>query len=77
MTPEQRREKVFAAQRAGTKARLTGIGMSPELADRWLRAWSASSNMEAEQHSLDFWDRGFRWAADAHQANQKPPAIEG
>jgi hypothetical protein len=32
-------ERIFEAQRAGVRARLTGTGMQPETADRWLDAW--------------------------------------
>ena len=32
-------ERIFEAQRAGARARLTGTGMQPETADRWLEAW--------------------------------------
>ena len=50
--------------------------MSSEAADRWLEAWEGSSNMEAERHSLDFWERGGRWAAAAWEAGHTPPVIE-
>ncbi len=32
-------ERIFEAQRAGVLNRLTGTGMQPETADRWLDAW--------------------------------------
>lgn len=73
---DQRREGAFAAQRAGIMARLVHLGMNTNLADEWLGAWEASSNMEAERLSFDFWDRGGRWAASAWVAGQVPPTIE-
>jgi truncated hemoglobin YjbI len=77
MTTDQQRRRLFDAKRAGAKARLTGDGMSVELAERWLAAWEASSNMDAEQHSSDFWERAWAWASSAAAARQKPPRIEG
>jgi hypothetical protein len=73
---ERRREGAFVAQRAGIRARLVHLGMGTNLAERWLGAWEASSNMEAERLSFDFWDRGGRWAAAAWVAGQVPPTIE-
>jgi hypothetical protein len=76
-TTDHHRERLFAAQRDATTARLTGKGMTADLAERWLWAWEASSNMRAERYSVDFWERGGRWAATAWEAGQKPPTIEG
>lgn len=73
---EPQRERLFAAQRAETKARLEHLGMSADLAERWLKAWEGSSNMRAERYSPDFWERGGRWSMEAWVAGQQPPTIE-
>ncbi len=73
---EPQRDRLFAAQRAGIASHLHELGMSLEAADRWLEAWEGSSNMEAERHSPDFWERGGRWASAAWEAGHKPPVIE-
>ncbi len=70
------RRRLFAALRAQTKAQLVYAGMAADLAEDWVAAWEGSSNMGAERHSLDFWERGRRWATDASEAGCKPPSIE-
>lgn len=76
VSTEPQRRRLFAAQRASTKARLKFLGMSDDLAEGWLSAWEGSSNMDAERHSPDFWERGGRWASEAWQAGHTPPTIE-
>jgi hypothetical protein len=69
--------QLFHARRVGAKARLTGEGMTAALAEAWLAAWEASSTMDAESHSFDFWERGRMWASTASAAGQRPPPIVG
>ena len=76
MATEVQRERLLKAKRAGAKLRLKALGMDAELAERWLAAWEASSNMQTERHSIEFWERGGRWAADAWTAGQVPSTIE-
>ena len=77
MAAELERQRLCVAKRAEITARLAGMGMSGELAGRWLAAWEASSSTDAERNSLDFWERGGRWTADAWMAGQQPPTIAG
>jgi hypothetical protein len=73
---DPQRRRLFVTQRSRTKTQLKDLGMGAALAERWLAAWEGSSNMDAERHSVDFWERGGRWAASAWQAGQTPPTIE-
>lgn len=73
---EPERSSAFAAQRGEVKERLTLLGMSTRVAEVWLAVWEGTSNMTAERHSSDFWERGGRWAADAWAAGLAAPTIE-
>ncbi len=75
MTEPQRQQ--FDEDRGKVKSFLIGKGMGADLAERWLAAWEASSNMDVERSRNDFWERGGRWATSAWAAGQTPPTIEG
>jgi hypothetical protein len=75
MTEFERRR--IAENRAAVKSNMIAEGMSAQLAERWLTAWEASSNMDVERLRSDFWERGGQWASTAWAADQQPPTIEG
>jgi hypothetical protein len=56
-------ENIAAAHRAGTRARLTGEGVSPERADAWVDAWEAQEPRAAAGQDAAYWTTGWDWIA--------------
>ena len=63
--------RIFAAQRAGVRARLTGTGMQPETADRWLDAWVLEAAGRELPKDGRYWQAGWDWIA-AERAARRP-----
>ena len=61
-------ERIFEAQRAGVRARLTGTGMQPETADRWLDAWGLEAASRGLSKDGAYWEAGWDWIAEQRAA---------
>ena len=64
-------ELIFEAQRAGVRARLTGIGMQPETADRWLDTWVLEATGRGLPKDGRYWQAGWDWIG-AERAVRRP-----
>jgi hypothetical protein len=64
-------ECIFGAQRAGVRARLTGTGMQPETADRWLDAWVLEATGLGLPKDSTYWHAGWDWIV-AERAARRP-----
>jgi hypothetical protein len=64
-------ERIFQAQRAGVRARLTGTGMQPETADRWLDAWVLEATGLELPKDGRYWQAAWDWIA-AERAARRP-----
>ena len=56
-------ERIFAAQRAGVRARLIGTGMDAETANRWLDVWVLEAATRDLPRDGAFWDAAYAWIA--------------
>lgn len=56
-------ERLDAARRAATLARLIGEGVSPERAESWLVDWEAEAGRHARPRDGPYWDDGWDWIA--------------
>jgi hypothetical protein len=65
-------QNIAAAHRAGTRARLTGEGVSPERADAWVDAWEAQEPREAARQDGVYWTAGWDWIAAQRQLRRDP-----
>jgi len=64
-------ERIFEAQRAGIRGRLTGTGLTPETADRWLDAWVLEATDLGLPRDGAYWQAGWNWIA-AERAARRP-----
>ena len=55
--------RIDAAQRAGTRRRLTLDGVSEVTADAWIAAWEAQAERDGQSRGSVYWDRGWAWIA--------------
>ena len=72
MTRRGNPERIFEAQRAGVRARLTGTGMQPETADRWLDAWVLEAAGRGLPQDGRYWQAGWEWIAEQRQHRVRP-----
>jgi hypothetical protein len=66
-------ERILAAQRAGVRARLTGTGMTPETADRWLDAWVVEATGCGLPKDGRYWNTAWDWIAEERAADGRTP----
>ena len=60
-------ELIDAAQRAGVRARLTGEGVLPEMADAWIVAWETHEPRSVEERGGAYWTADWEWIAAERQ----------
>ena len=65
-------ENIAAAHRAGTRARLTGEGVSPERADAWIAAWEAQEPRDVKLRDGDYWTAGWEWITTERRLRRIP-----
>ena len=70
MSPRADPERIVAAQRAGVRARLTGTGMQPETADRWLDAWVLEATGRGLSKDGAYWNAAWDWIAEERAARR-------
>jgi hypothetical protein len=71
-------ERIFEAQRAGVRARLTGTGMQGETADRWLDAWPIVAAARWQARDGEYWQAAWDWIAVERAASRAAPLrLEG
>ena len=63
-------ERIFEAQRAGLRARLSGTGMRSETADRWLDAWVLEATGRGLVKDGAYWQAGWDWIAEERAARR-------
>ena len=63
-------ERIFEAQKAGVRARLTGTG-TPETADRWLDAWVLEATGCGLARDGGYWQAAWDWIL-AERAVRRP-----
>ena len=56
-------ERIDEARRAALCNALTGTGMSPETAERWLTAWADEAASRGLQRSAAYWTAAAVWIA--------------
>lgn len=56
-------ERLHAARRAATVARLIGEGVSPDRAEAQVGAWEAEAARRGLAHDGRYWDAGWEWMA--------------
>ena len=56
-------ERIDEARRAALCNALTGTGMSPETAERWLAAWADEAASRGLQRSAAYWTAAAVWIA--------------
>lgn len=66
-------ERIFAARRAAVRARLTGTGMTPETADRWLDAWVLEASTRDLPRDGAYWNAGYDWIGAERAARRPDP----
>ena len=64
-------ERILEAQRAGVRARLTGVGMTPETAERWLDAWILEATGRELAKDGAYWDAAWDWIVAAQAARSR------
>jgi hypothetical protein len=64
-------ERLDAARRAATLARLVGAGELPERAEAWLARWEAETDGDGIPRDGGYWDAAWNWIAEWRRA---PPA---
>ena len=64
-------ERIFASQRPGVRHRLTGTGIDPETADRWLDAWLIEAATRDLPKDGGSWDAAFDWVV-VERAARRP-----
>ena len=55
--------RIDAAQRAGTRRRLTLDGLSDTTADAWIAAWEAQAARDGLGPGSAYWDAAWDWIA--------------
>ena len=65
-------ERLDAAQRAGTRRRLTLDGLSEPTADAWIAAWEAQAARDGLERGSGYWERGWAWIAAERQHRARP-----
>ena len=63
-------ERILDAQRTGVRGRLTGTGMQPETADRWLDAWVLEATGRGLPKDGAYWQAGWTWIAEERAARR-------
>ena len=56
-------ERIDEARRAALRNALTGSGMSPEVADRWLAGWADEAALRGLQQGGAYWTAAATWIA--------------
>jgi aminoglycoside/choline kinase family phosphotransferase len=65
-------ERIFDAERAGVRARLTGTDrMQPETAERWLDAWVLEAAARDLPRDGAYWNAAYDWIT-AERASRRP-----
>lgn len=73
MTRRADPERIHLARRAAVRNRLTGEGMSEELAEHWCDAWEAeAARRKLERLSPDYWREGTAWIYAERPARKAP-----
>lgn len=73
MTRRPDPERIPIARRMAVRNRLTGEGMSLELAERWCDAWEAEGGRQGlERQSPDYWHHGTKWIYEQRSARKVP-----
>jgi hypothetical protein len=65
-------ENIAAAQRAGSRQRLIGEGVSPERAEAWVAAWEAQEPRDAARQDGAYWTAGWEWMAAQRRLRRDP-----
>ena len=66
-------ERIDAAQRAGTRRRLTLEGVSEATADAWIEGWEAQAAGDGLQRGAAYWDAAWEWIAAEHLRPRSKP----
>lgn len=66
-------ERLDAAQRAGTRRRLTLDGLSETTADAWIAAWEGQAARDGLEHGSAYWDAAWEWIATERLKRARPP----
>jgi hypothetical protein len=67
-------ERIDAAQRAGTRRRLTLDGVTEATADAWIEAWAAQAARDGIERGAAYWDAAWQWiTAERHRRAKVPP----
>lgn len=66
------RQRIYEAQRAGTKRRLTLDGMSEVDAEAWIVSWEAQTASDGLDHGSAYWETAWQWIAAERQHRRRP-----
>jgi hypothetical protein len=54
-------ERLDAARRAATLARLIADGELPDRAEGWIARWESTADAEGRRRDGGYWDAGYLW----------------
>ena len=65
-------ERIDAAQRAGTRRRLTQDGLSEATADAWIAAGEVQAARDGLGRGSAYWDAAWKWIATERKRRTGP-----
>jgi hypothetical protein len=66
-------ERLDAARRAATLARLIGDGELPDRAEGWIARWESTADAEGRRRDGAYWDAAYRWIINRRDGPPSPP----